>query len=120
VAVAVPVAPAVPDRPVVGEDWRHYQAEGDALVSQRQRDAAVEAYLSALDLATDGRAVTAVEVAALCRKAANLQIGLGSPAEARQTLEKGRAALKKIAGGGAERQKAIEQIENQIRTLPRD
>ncbi len=106
----------------VSEDWRRYVAAGDSLMNRRQRDEAIDAYLTAFDLATDGRAVTSVEIAALCRKTANLQIGLGSLAEARLTLERGRTMLKRMTNpkDAAERQRAIEQIENQIRSLPRD
>jgi serine/threonine protein kinase len=120
--VAIPVVPEAPEKLTGGEDWRRYVAEGDSLMNRRQRDEAIDAYLTAFDLATDGRPVTSVEIAALCRKTANLQIGLGSHAEARLTLERGRATLRKINNPkeAAERQRAIEQIENQIRTLPRD
>ena len=56
----------------------------------------MEKYLTAFDLATDGRPITSAEVAALCRKTANLQLGLGSREEARLTLERGRTILKKM------------------------
>jgi serine/threonine protein kinase len=120
--VAIPVVPEVPEKLTGGEDWRRYVAEGDSLMNRRQRDEAIDAYLTAFDLATDGRPVTALEVAALCRKTANLQIGLGSHAEARLTLERGRTTLKRMTNPKEtiERQRAIEQIENQIRSLPRD
>jgi serine/threonine protein kinase len=116
----VPVAEPV-DRLTSGEDWRRYVAEGDSLMNRRQRDEAIEAYLTAFDLATDGRPITSTDLAALCRKAANLQIGLGSNAEARLTLERGRITLKKINNPkDTERARALEQIENQLRSLPRD
>lgn len=118
---AVPV-PEVPEKLTSGEDWRRYVAQGDSLMNRRQRDEAIEAYLTAFDLATDGRLVSCTDVAALCKKTANLQIGLGSNAEARLTLERGRTTLKKMTNPKetSERLRAIEQLENQIRTLPRD
>jgi hypothetical protein len=120
--VAPAADPAAPEAPVAGADWHSLVLRGDALMQQRQRDDALEAYLNAFDLATDGRPITAVEVAQLCKKLANFQISFGSLAEARQTLEQGRQALKRMPGGkdGADRQKYLEQIENSIRTLPRD
>jgi serine/threonine protein kinase len=120
--VAVPVEPEPTETLTTGEDWRRYVAAGDSLMNRRQRDEAIDAYLTAFDLATDGRPVTSVEIATLCRKTANLQISLGSRAEARLTLERGRTILKKITNPkeAVERQRALEQIETQIRTLPRD
>jgi hypothetical protein len=49
-------------------------------------------------------------------------MSFGSLAEARQTLERGRASLKRMTGGkdGGDRQKYLEQIENSLRTLPRE
>ena len=49
-------------------------------------------------------------------------MSFGSLAEARQTLERGRQMLKRMAGGkdGGDRQKYLEQIENSLRSLPRD
>jgi len=122
VAFPDPAMPEVPEKLTGGEDWRRYVAEGDSLMNRRQRDEAIEAYLTAFDLATDGRAITAVEVAALCRKTANLQIGLGSNAEARLTLDRGRLTLRKMTNPKetTERQRALEQIEYQLRSLPRD
>jgi hypothetical protein len=78
--------------------------------------------MNAFDLATDGRPVPAADIAQLCRKLANYQIRFGSTADARRTLDQGRAALKKMSAGkdGGDRQKYIEQIENSIRSLPRD
>jgi len=128
-----PPQPASPEVPVAtvpdgtekltsGEDWRRYVAAGDSLMNRRQRDEAVDQYLTAFDLATDGRAVTAVEVAALCKKTASLQLFLGSKEEARLTLERGRTVLKKMTNPkeALERGRAIEQIEGQLRSLPRD
>jgi len=128
-----PPQPAAPDVPVAtvpdpsekltsGEDWRQYVAAGDSLMNRRQRDEAVEKYLTAFDLATDGRPITSAEVAALCKKTANLQLGLGSREEARLTLERGRNVLKKMTNPkeAQDRGRLIEQIENQLRSLPRD
>jgi hypothetical protein len=48
-------------------------------------------------------------------------MSLDSRAEARETLERGRQSLKRMAGGkDGDRQKYLEQIENTLRTLPRD
>jgi hypothetical protein len=82
----------------------------------------MEAYLNAFDLASDGRPVSVGELAQLCKKVASLQMNLGSLAEARTTLERGRQSLKRMAAGkdGGERQKYLEQIENTLRGLPRD
>jgi hypothetical protein len=91
-------------------------------MARRQSDEAMDAYLNAFDMATDGRPVSPAEIAQLCRKLANYQIRFGSTADARRTLDQGRAALKRMTGGkdGSDRQKYIEQIENSIRSLPRD
>ncbi|MDR3401724.1 MAG: protein kinase [Chthoniobacter sp.] len=119
-----PTAPVVapPEAPQATEDWHAFVSRGDALMQQRQRDDALEAYLNAFDLATDGRPVAAAEVAQLCKKVANFQVSFGSLAEARQTLEHGRQTLKRMTGGkdGADRQKYVEQIENTLRSLPRE
>jgi serine/threonine protein kinase len=119
-----PPAPgAPPSEPVdPAADWHAFVSRGDALMAQHQRDDALDAYLNAFDLATDGRPVAAADVAQLCKKLANFQMSFGSLAEARQTLEHGRQTLKKMSGGkdGAERQKYLEQIENSLRSLPRD
>ncbi len=117
----IPVAEPV-DNLTGGEDWRRYVAAGDSLMNRRLREEAIEAYLTGFDLATDGRVVTAAEISALCRKTANLQIRLGSRAEARLTLERGRTVLKRLTNpkDALERQRSIEAIETQLRTLPRD
>jgi glutamate synthase domain-containing protein 2 len=112
---------AAPEAAPAG-DWHTLVNTGDALMAQRQRDDAMDAYLNAFDLATDGRPVTATEVAQLCKKLANFQMSFGSLAEARQTLEHGRQTLKHMTGGkdGGDRQKYIDQLENSLRSLPRD
>jgi hypothetical protein len=119
--------PPAPGTPIAepadsAADWHSFVSRGDALMQQHQRDDALDSYLNAFDLATDGRSVAAADVAQLCKKLANFQMSFGSLAEARQTLEHGRQALKKMAAGkdGVERQKYLEQIENTLRTLPRD
>ena len=91
-------------------------------MQQRQRDEALDAYTNAFDLATDGRSVAAADIAQLCKKLANFQMSFDSRAEARQTLEQGRQALKRLPAGkdSVERQKYLEQIENMLRSLPRD
>jgi hypothetical protein len=123
-ASPVPVAtlPDAPEKLTSGEDWHRYVAMGDSLMNRRQRDEAVEQYLTAFDLATDGRPISSADVAALCKKTANLQLGLGSKEEARLTLERGRTVLKKMTNPkeAQERSRAIEQIESQLRSLPRD
>jgi len=123
-AQAVPAGPATsaPDAAATDADWHALVSNGDALMAQRQSDEAMDAYTNAFDLATDGRPISASEVAQLCRKLANVQMRLGSTADARRTLDQGRQALKRMTGGkdSADRQKYIEQIENSIRTLPRD
>ncbi|HSI14642.1 MAG TPA: protein kinase [Chthoniobacter sp.] len=103
-------------------DWHSFVSRGDALMQQRQRDDALDAYLNAFDLATDGRPIAASDVALLCKKLANFQMSFGSLAEARQTLEHGRQTLKRLPAGkdGGDRQKYLDQIENTLRTLPRD
>ncbi len=103
-------------------DWHSLVTRGDALMQQHQRDDALDAYLNAFDLATDGRPISPGDVAQLCKKLANFQMSFGSLAEARQTLEHGRQTLKRLPGGKdpAERQKYLDQIENTLRTLPRD
>jgi hypothetical protein len=118
---ATPPESATPETPAAS-DWHAFVTEGDALMQRRQRDEAMDAYLNAFDLASDGRAISASEVAQLCKKVADLQRSFGSVAEARQTLERGRQSLKRMTGGkdGGERQKYMEQIENTLRTLPRD
>jgi len=119
-----PTAPeaAPPGAPQAAEDWHAFVSRGDVLMQQRQRDDALEAYLNAFDLATDGRPVAAADVAQLCKKVANFQVSFGSLAEARQTLEHGRQTLKRMTGGkdGADRQKYVDQIENTLRSLPRE
>jgi hypothetical protein len=120
---APPVAEAVaPDAAQASADWHSFVNRGDALMQQRQREDALDAYLNAFDLATDGRPVGAAEVAQLCKKVANFQMSFGSLAEARQTLEHGRQTLKRMAAGkdGADRQKYLDQIENTLRSLPRE
>ena len=114
--------PPAPEPPAPEVDWHTLVNSGDALMAQRQSDDAMDAYTNAFDLATDGRPVSAGELAQLCRKLANYQIRFGSTADARRTLDQGRAALKKMSGGkeSGDRQKYIEQIENSIRSLPRD
>lgn len=108
--------------PPAASDWHTLVSRGDSLMQQRQRDDALDAYLSAFDLATDGRAISPAEVAQLCKKLANFQMSFGSLAEARQTLEHGRQTLKRLPSGkdGGDRQKYLDQIENTLRTLPRD
>ena len=119
--VTPPVAPPAAE-PAEVEDWRAFVIEGDALMAQRHREEATEAYVEAFNLATDGRPVTAAEVAGLAKKVSQLQIMLGSNAEARQTLDRGRAALKRMTGpkDAVERQKLLEEIENSLRRLMRD
>jgi serine/threonine protein kinase len=114
-------APA-PEAPPTEGDWHTLVTQGDRLMDRRQRDDAMDAYLNAFDLASDGRAVGAAELASLCKKVASLQMSFGSLAEARQTLEKGRQSLKKMTGGkdAGDRQRYLDQIENTIRSLPRD
>ncbi|MEP6668339.1 MAG: protein kinase [Chthoniobacter sp.] len=111
-----------PEAPQPAEDWHAFVSRGDALMQQRQRDDALEAYLNAFDLATDGRQIAAADVAQLCKKVANFQVSFGSLAEARQTLEHGRQTLKHMTGGkdGGDRQKYVDQIENTLRSLPRE
>ncbi|MEI9893748.1 MAG: hypothetical protein WDN28_07565 [Chthoniobacter sp.] len=113
---------APPDAVPAAEDWHLLVNRGDMLMQQRQRDDALEAYLNAFDLATDGRPVAAADVAQLCKRVANFQVSFGSLAEARQTLEHGRQTLKRMTGGkdAADRQKYVEQIENTLRSLPRE
>jgi serine/threonine protein kinase len=108
--------------PAAASDWHALVTRGDALMTQHQRDDALDAYLNAFDLATDGRPVSPGDVAQLCKKLANFQMSFGSLAEARQTLEHGRQTLKRLPAGKdpAERQKYLDQIENTLRTLPRD
>jgi hypothetical protein len=115
-------APPAGETPESNADWHALVTSGDALMAQRQRDEALDAYLNAFDLATDGRPIAPSEVAQLCRKLANFQMSFGNQADARQTLERGRQTLKRMVGGkdGADRQKYIEQIENTLRSLPRD
>jgi len=119
-ATAATVPP--PDASQPAEDWHAFVSRGDALMQQRQRDDALEAYLNAFDLATDGRQIAAADVAQLCKKVANFQMSFGSLAEARQTLEHGRQTLKRMTGGkdGGDRQKYVDQIENTLRSLPRE
>lgn len=120
----MPPAPAIPAVPEPGavEDWRAYVTEGDALMNVRRRDEAMEAYLAAFDLATDGRQVPAQDVASLAKKVSQLQVMLGSNAEARQTLDRGRQTLKKMNSpkDAAERQKLVEDLENSLRRLMRE
>jgi serine/threonine protein kinase len=118
---ASPDAPA-PEAPDAAADWHSYVSRGDALMQQRQRDDALEAYLNAFDLATDGRPIAAADIAQLCKKLANFQMSFGSLAEARQTLDRGRQTLRHMAAGkeAGDRQKYLEQIENTLRTLPRE
>jgi hypothetical protein len=61
-------------------------------------------------------------VASLAKKVAQWQVTLGSNAEARQTLERARAALKRMTApkDALERQKLTEEIENSLRRLGRD
>ncbi|EDY17672.1 hypothetical protein CfE428DRAFT_4711 [Chthoniobacter flavus Ellin428] len=103
-------------------DWHALVSRGDALLARHQRDDALQAYLDAFDLVTDGRPVSPAEVEHLCKKLASYQLSFGSRAEARQTLELGRQTLKKMtaAKDPVERQKSIEQIENAMHALPRD
>jgi len=117
----VPVVPLVPE-PAEVEDWRAYATEGDALMANRRREEAMEAYLAAFDLATDGRVIGAPEVAGLAKKVSQWQVTLGSNAEARQTLDRARATLKRMTSpkDAIERQKLIEEIENSLRRLGRD
>jgi serine/threonine protein kinase len=114
--------PPAPDAPANEVDWHTLANSGDALMERRQNDDAMDAYTNAFDMATDGRPVSAAEITQLCRKLATYQIRFGSTADARRTLDQGRAALKRMSGGkdNADRQKLIEQIENSIRSLPRD
>ena len=116
-----PVAPPTAE-PAEVEDWRAFVIEGDALMAQRHREEATEAYVEAFNLATDGRPITATEVASLTKKVSQLQIMLGSNAEARQTLDRGRATLKRMTSpkDALERQKLTEEIENSLRRLLRD
>jgi serine/threonine protein kinase len=119
----LPPAPVPPvAEPAEVEDWRAYATEGDALMANRRREEAMEAYLVAFDLATDGRVIGAPEVASLAKKVAQWQVTLGSNAEARQTLERARAALKRMTApkDALERQKLTEEIENSLRRLGRD
>jgi hypothetical protein len=120
-AEVVSPPPAPPEAPAE-VDWHTLVSSADALMAQRQSDEAMDAYANAFDLATDGRPVSAAEITQLCRKIATYQIRFGSTADARRTLDEGRAALKKMGGGkeSVDRQKYIEQIENSIRSLPRD
>jgi hypothetical protein len=120
-ATTAPDAPVPPETPA-SEDWHALVSQGDALMQQRQRDEGIDAYLRAFDLATDGRPASASEIALLCKKLSTYQKNLGSLAEARQTLELGRQTLKRMTGGkdNVDRQKYIEQIENTLRSLPRD
>lgn len=122
VQIAPPAAQAPAALPDPGADWHAFVTRGDVLMQQHQKDDAMDAYLNAFDLATDGRPVSAADVASLCKKLAQYQMSFGSLAEARQTLEHGRQALKKLNGGkdAGDRQKHLEQIENMIRALPRD
>ena len=115
--VQPPVPTAEPTVPA-DEDWRALVADADALMQRRSRDDAMDAYLAAFDLASDGRPISASDLTQLCRKIANYQVSLGSPAEARQTLERGRLALRKTTS--PDKQKFIEQIEKTLQGLPRD
>lgn len=116
-----PVAPPATE-PAEVEDWRAFVIEGDALMAQRHREEATEAYAEAFNLATDGRPITAAEVASLAKKVSQLQVMLGSNAEARQTLARGRESLKRMTApkDTLERQKLIEELENSLRRLGRD
>jgi len=113
---------ATPETAPPAADWHALVSRGDALMQQRQRDDALDAYLNAFDLVTDGRPISPADVAQLCKKLANFQMSFGSLAEARQTLEHGRQTLKHLPAGKdpTERQKYLDQIENTLRTLPRD
>ena len=122
--MAVGTPPAAPPtaEPAEVEDWRAFVIEGDALMAQRHREEATEAYVEAFNLATDGRPIAAAEVASLAKKVSQLQIMLGSNAEARQTLGRGRESLKRMTSpkDALERQKLIEELENSLRRLTRD
>jgi serine/threonine protein kinase len=121
-APAAPEAAVPAETPAANEDWHALVSQGDALMQQRQRDEGMDAYLKAFDLATDGRSASALEISQLCKKLSTYQKNLGSLAEARQTLELGRQTLKRMTGGkdSGDRMKYIEQIENTLRSLPRD
>ena len=120
--VATPPAAPPAAEPAEVEDWRAFVIEGDALMAQRHREEATEAYVEAFNLATDGRPITSAEVASLAKKVSQLQIMLGSNAEARQTLDRGRATLKRMTTpkDAVERQKLLEELENSLRRLMRD
>lgn len=93
--------------------------QGDKFLKLRQRREAAAAFERALEAAEN--TAPPLEVAHLCQKLAGLQAAFSSAAEARGTLQRGIAVLKRSKGGNApEQMRLIDEMESRLRSMPRD
>jgi serine/threonine protein kinase len=125
----VQISPGTPPKPpeaivptVIFEPWRQTADQGDALVKQREFDAAVAAYDKAVEMAEDATpAVSPLEIARIHQKVGNLEALRGSPAEARGSFENAKRALARMKGKPAtEATQMLTEIDASLRRLPRE
>jgi hypothetical protein len=123
--IPVPVAPTPmplatttsPTPPPAISEWQVLADQGDKLLAKRQRREAATVFERALNAAET--TAPPVEVARLCQKLASIQAIAASSSEARSTLQRGLQILKKIKGG-PDQTKLADEMESQLRSLPRD
>ena len=127
VATPAPVAtmppqPAIPVAIPVTDEWRISVLQGDNYWKARQVSEAIESYEHALDVAdTSPQIASVLERASLCRKLGVLQINGASPAEARDSFNRGKKLLQQSKGKtGAEGAKLLQEIDNLLLRTDRD
>ena len=96
--------------------------QGDNYWKARQVSEAIESYAHALDVAdTSPQIASVMDRAALCRKLGVLQINGASPAEARDTFNRGKKLLQQAKGKtGPEGTKLMQEIDNLLMRTDRD
>jgi len=117
-----PKPPAEPPVPtVVTEPWRDSVEQGDALVKTRDFDGAVQSYERAVDQAERATpAVSPVEIARIHVKMGELAARQNSPAEARGNYENAKRALMRVKGKPADAAALMNEIDTNLRRLPRE
>ena len=118
----MPPAPPIPVAIPVTDEWRVSVLQGDNYWKARQVSEAIESYAHALDVAdTSPQIASVMDRAALCRKLGVLQINGASPAEARDTFNRGKKLLQQAKGKtGPEGTKLMQEIDNLLMRTDRD
>ena len=119
VAVMPPPPVAIP----VTDEWRVSVLQGENYWKSRQVSEAIESWEHALDVADASPQVASVmDRAALCKRLGVIQINGASPAEARDSFNRGKRLLQqaKVKGGSAEATKLLQEIDNLLLRTDRD